>query len=68
MTVWRFHLYSTKFSSTFLAGGSIMLQQSVDELQKVGEGNRPFSLRGLDSKVLSSRLQREEMLYCSSLE
>lgn len=69
MTVWRFHLYSPKFSSTFLAGGSIMLQQSVDELQKVREGKRPFSLQWAGFKsTKSSRLEGEEMCYCSSLE
>lgn len=63
MTVWRFHLYSPKFSSTFLAGGSIMLQQSVDELQKAGEGKRPFSLRGLDSKALRVASCREKRCF-----
>lgn len=40
-----------------------MLQQSVDELQKVREGKRPFSLRGLDSKALRVAGWREKRCF-----
>lgn len=40
-----------------------MLQQSVDELQKVREGKRPFSLHGLDSKALRVAGWREKRRF-----